>query len=495
MTKIPRLTKKSEERISASLSKVAALTNAGESPNDAIVKVASDQRISAGHVRLMVRAFNNGCSLGHIRNHENLTEKAASFPLADAGEILERMFPSEVKTPAEQKAASIIGDDYSMSPVGWLQRRARATRRTALTKAAADCGSEESKAPPYPEDPRRMGKKALSQLHDLRREHERAKDAAIGACYKVAAAVNDVGEYFRRPDALDITEVRVNTQAVLGDPGGRLVAHAAAFTKKATVRSDHWLFNEHRADRFTHPVDWEAEPYLLIKTALDAMGDFTEKRKTLDKFEEELVEKRAEILSPFGLSPETDVIVGSVWDNQSQTKQAAGLLGLGLAGFMGGSARGLAAKLSPASHEDLVQEKLQELASPEHEDKLRAIRTQTMIHEMMTGDPVISGYDPEEVMEAYNHLAEVAPRAMQQRVMAQGLIRRYLEQASAIDPFDVGQMLDVEKSLIDRDMPQQLMANQSPGVSRELGPPQSKPRGTSETVQPTPNIIDEVFKS
>ncbi len=484
MTKIPRLTKESEERISSALTKVAALTNAGESPNDAIVKVATERKIPVGHVRLMVRAFNNGRSLGHIRNHEKLTEKAASFTLADASEVLERMFPSQIKTPAEKAAAVAVASDYNLSPEGWLRRRARAAQRAALTKAAADRGSEESRASPYPVLPERMGKKAVSRLADLRREHQMVKDAAIAACYGVADTVNAVGEYFRRPGCYDANEVWLNVKTLLGKRAGKLVKHAADFSKTREITPI----------RMTHVVDWEAEPYSLIKAALDAMTEFNTKRSALDTLEAELPEKRAETLRPFGLSPEMDVIVGSVWDNQSQTKEAAGLLGLSLAGFMGGSARGMAEKIAPKSQEDLVQDKLQELGSPEHEDKLRSIRMQTMIHEMMVGDPVISGYDSEAVMEAYNHLSEVAPRAMQQRVMAQALIRKYLEQASAIDPFDVDQLLDVEGKIIDRDMPQQLMANQAPGPFRELGPPMSKPQGVTEMKPESKNIIDSVFK-
>jgi hypothetical protein len=60
----------------------------------------------------------------------------------------------------------------------------------------------------------------------------------------------------------------------------------------------------------------------------------------------------------------------------------------------------------PDSRETLVQKQLKNLGDPEHEDKLRAIRTQTMLAELMSSDPIISGYSPSEVMEGYNNLAE-----------------------------------------------------------------------------------------
>lgn len=467
MPNIQRLTKESEELISSALSEVAELTNTGTPPNDAIVKVASDRGVRAGHVRLMVRAFNNGRSLGHFRDHNELHDKAASFQLADAGEILERMFPSEVPTPAEKKASVAVSDDYKLPPTGWLKRRQQSeTRRGLMEKAAS--AEKTQKTAEYPELPERAGRKATSQLHDIRRQYERVKGSAYHAAYKVAEDVNAVGDYFRRRDSLNAEEVAINAGRRYGEPGHKLVKNAADFQRNPQPANP------------LRPVDWDAEPYSLVKKALDSMQHFTEKKAALEKFEQELPEKRANCLRPFPETEKPDVITGSVWDAQLQTKSATvnpGLTGMGMAGFMGGAAKGLADKVWPKSKEELVQEELNRLAAPKHEDKLRAIRLKTMIHELMVSDPVISGYDPELVMEAFNHLSEVAPRAMQQRVMAQALVRKYLEQSTAVDPFDVDQMLDVEGKIINRDMPEALTSHQLPGPMRELGPMQQKPRG------------------
>lgn len=465
MSNIPRLTKESEARISSALAAVADLTNSGMAPNDAIVKVASDRKINAGHVRLMVRAFNNGRSLGHLNEHYTLAEKAASFPLADAEEVLERMFPSVVKSASEAHAAVAVSDDYRMSPAGWLKRAYQeSTRKELMTKAAA---APKSQVPAYPPLPARAGRKALSALMDLRREHTRIKDAAIAASYKVASDMNAVGEYFRRVDALPAAEVSQNVAARYGAPGAKLVKYASA-NRKQLPRTG-----------ITHAVDWNAAPYNLIGKAITSMQDFQEKKAALEEYERQLPSARAAHLKPFHL--EQPIITGSVWDDQPGTeKVAVGIVGLGLAAGTGGLARGMAEKLSPKTYEQRVQDQLNKLSQPSHEDQLRAIRTKTMMHEMMASDPVISGYDPETVMEAFNHLSEVAPRAMQQRLMAQALIRKYLEQSAAIDPFDVDQLLDVEGKITGRDMPEQLAANHSTGVARELGPPQSKPRGYTE---------------
>jgi hypothetical protein len=171
-----------------------------------------------------------------------------------------------------------------------------------------------------------------------------------------------------------------------------------------------------------------------------------------------------------------------------------------MAGAVGGTARGLAGKVLPQTREQLVQGKLQELAAPAHEDSLRAIRTRAMINEMMAADPIISGYPADDVMEAFNHLSEVAPRAMQHRLMAQTLIRKYLESAAALDPFDLDQMLNLDSGVAKRDMPEALVGHYDVGQSRELGPPSPKPRGATALAPPSDKgpfeiDVDEAFKS
>jgi len=502
-----RLTKESEQRISNALAKVTDLTNSGTNPDDAIVKVATAAKLPAGHVNLMVRAFNNGRSLGHIREHETLTEKAAAFPLADGRKILERMFPSEVKTAAEEAHGVSISDDYNMSPAGWLKRRAEAARTVSLVKSAEELEIEtkapgggvieveiedgeveveresaeeeaaeeeaEEKEAAYPAYPYRQEKKALSAMHDLRREHQQRKDAAIKSAYDVTNGVEKLANYFRRFDSRPINEVWANAGARYGQTGRGLVEKSTVMFKQAYAQPS----------QVTHDVDWDEAPYSLIKSAVDAIARFNDTKKALADFEAALPEKRAETLRPFA-PDRPNVITGSVWDNQSQTKSAS-FMGLTMAGALGGTAKGLAEKYAPETREELIQKHLKSIADPGHEDHLRAIRAQAMIHEMMSADPVISGYDHSDVIDAYNHLAEVAPRAMQHRVMAQGLIRKYLEQASAIDPFDVEQALKIEGQVADRDMPQQLANVGRMGVSRELGPPNPLPTGAQMPVLPS----------
>ena len=62
MSKVKKLNADQEKQITAALTKVADLVRDGNSPDDAIVKVATEKKLPAGYVRLKTNAL----SLIHI---------------------------------------------------------------------------------------------------------------------------------------------------------------------------------------------------------------------------------------------------------------------------------------------------------------------------------------------------------------------------------------------------------------------------------------------
>ena len=86
------------------------------------------------------------------------------------------------------------------------------------------------------------------------------------------------------------------------------------------------------------------------------------------------------------------------------------------------------------------------LGDPSHENELRKIRAQVMLSEMMSdSENPISGHDPEEVLSAYNELAQLAPRIAEQPAAVQPLLAKRL--AGNVEPFEVREIGDIEKSL------------------------------------------------
>jgi hypothetical protein len=458
MKTLPKLSEASEQRISSALSKVAELIEDGETPTDAITKIASQEQLPAGQVRLMVRAFNTGRSLEHLRAHDTLEEKAASFELADASEILEQLYPSKIKTAAEIHRETVVSDDYSKSSDGWLTRYNKSNKAVSMTKAAA------AKVTPYPTLP---SKRPFSEINELRKQAEAVRLDANRCAYAVVQTMDKVAEYFRNTTAEPLPIVTENAAAVYGRRVHRLMEKVS--TDKTVSKM--WKHQD-RYKNAIGPVDWTREPYNLVKAALDAVDQFAAAQENLNDAEVVHSEKRAEVLRPFRGDLPIKPIYGSAWTLGSE-KQALGGFArdVGAMSLANAVAEFATKRMGTESDKnEMMQDSMNELADPAHEDKLRAIRQQALVHELMAGDPVISGYNYNDVIQAHNHLSEVAPKAMQNRVMAQTMLRKYLEQGQNMDMFDSTQLLEANNKLNDRDMPE-TMKGYMTGSMRSMGDP------------------------
>lgn len=119
--------------------------------------------------------------------------------------------------------------------------------------------------------------------------------------------------------------------------------------------------------------------------------------------------------------------------------------------------------LSPRSDEKIEREALQEVFDPSHEAEMQKIKTQAMLTEFMSTDPIISTFEPEEISSAYNHISQLAPRAALQPSLMRGLLRKMLQQQDTMEAFDVEQLTKIEQNLKKLETPER-----TPAVSGRL---------------------------
>jgi len=82
----------------------------------------------------------------------------------------------------------------------------------------------------------------------------------------------------------------------------------------------------------------------------------------------------------------------------------------------------------------------------QHEGALRAIKTKMMLNDMISNDPVISGYPVEQVTGVYNKLAELVPALSTQPIAMRGLIANMLQREGGLESMEVKNLLDTEES-------------------------------------------------
>jgi len=96
-----------------------------------------------------------------------------------------------------------------------------------------------------------------------------------------------------------------------------------------------------------------------------------------------------------------------------------------------------------------------ELSNPEHENDLRSVQVNAWLQDMIANDEQIGSHSHQEVANAYNNLAKVAPRAMANPMIAKTTLANYMERSGNVGLYDpqggIAQLIDVENKLKERD--------------------------------------------
>jgi hypothetical protein len=107
----------------------------------------------------------------------------------------------------------------------------------------------------------------------------------------------------------------------------------------------------------------------------------------------------------------------------------------------------------PDSSKQQLENQINELESPDHQNELRKIRAQTVLTQLMS-DPEgpLSQHDPEEVLQAYNEMVQLSPRLADQPAAIGPLLNKKL--MGETEPFEVAEQVNLEKGLKDVQAPQ-----------------------------------------
>lgn len=422
-----KISKQAEDKLLQAIEKTAVLVNDGEDPSGAIAKVAVEDGIPPGNVNLMVHAYNTGRTTRQRIDGDDAMDKSADFPLADASRVLELMYPNDVKTAAEQRRTEAISTEYAIPPTGILQRR----EKRAICSREVDWSLGALPPESYPTEPMARMRKAYNESEWLQRKVVEARVATSDAREKMARTFMELTDYFRRPEALPIPIVGEQVTIMHGDKGQQVMDQLIKVTPGLMK------FSKHKAaDKKPGLGVADGEPYALISQLLDEVDAYKEKKATYEGVYKDAAERSEALLRPFVQPRPHSVLEGPPFSVGSE--KAAGFLTGALSGAL------LKKVFTPKPSTAGVESTFSELTDPEHEQRLRGIRAQAMLQDLIINDPVIAGYEPGETMGAYNEIVQMAPRAADKRLLMQGLLRKRLAQG-LLDPYEVEQILSTEE--------------------------------------------------
>lgn len=411
----------------------------GLSPNEALQKVAQTFHYSPGFLKAACNAFNTGRQLAQWNANDSVLDKLASFPLADYEAIHNKMWGAE-----QEKAASFsyISPRF-MTYDDQVRQELLRMDISSMTKSAS---AQEVHPLVADEQADNRAKRAYAHFDYYRRLLDEARREKSAAAAKLDASILALEDYFRKfaYDRLPLAQVEHAAAVYYGEPGRALVAHVAeAFPaeKRASAYPKTW-------SGFHQPADRNKAPYTLIADAIKRAQDFHSAARGLTAAEEKMATAKDGV-APFS-QPRYENANGSQLTltpsliPDTGVKQADAVSGLS-SGLGFGMARGLA-DYATKGQDKKVQSQIEELDSPEHLNELRKIKAQTVLTQLMS-DPEnpLSGYDPEEVLSAYNEMVQLSPRLADQPAAIGPLLNKRL--VGNTEPFEIGETLKLEEGL------------------------------------------------
>jgi len=459
------------------------------SPNSALVKVSRDLSLLPGQTRAAVNAFNNGRQVAQWKANTPVLDKLAEFELADYDVIHDAVWGGDEKKANDHylSLGTTVHEDYASEPK-WVDMRDKQKLaaldiplRTDIVKEASDRVDEHE----FRHDSNRRASSAWSTFSMSRRTYEDQRSKHAAAKDNLGIRLNILSNYFKKfaQDRLPFDVVDKTVATYYGSQGRALmevVAEQFPKEKRAADSKRYW----------EAPIEMNAEPFTFVRNAVEAAKKLNITKSALD-MSEEAFNNAEEALRPFSQAPSQssqeitefspflidgkeggheqpagqlprhdchgvhpdqthEEWVREEFDNPptrdwEREKEAAG--GLLAGAIIGGGAKPIMESLIGGEDVRKEVDKVENmLGSPDHENELRKIRAQVMLSEMMTdSDNPISGHDPEDVLEAYNDIAQFAPRVSEQPAAIQPLLAKRL--AGNVEPFEVKEMGDIEKAL------------------------------------------------
>lgn len=411
-----------EERLVGAVKRAVDLVRGGDNPTDALEKIARADGFGPGRIRILGHAYNTGSQLSQWDSKASILNKLAEFPLADPEQVIARIY-------GEEKQAEI--DPAYFRPPDWLKQPRRMEKAAAVLPAPVT-GPQlfETRMTQVESNIQRLKHAADNYVQRAELEEDRVK-----------ACANRLEAYFRKSasDRLPFAHVEHAAVTYLGEAVRPLLD---MLYKRAHLR-------EPRDDgklRVTRAVDQRFTPFADLDEAMKSAAECGRMRLHATEKKKEVEAAKQAMLRPFPKAGEPEK------ENTLWSEKAAGILGTPAAGAFLGSMLSRTIGNAPKSNNELVEDAWMDLEDPEHANELRKIKAHAILTQLLTDpDDPISGHEPDRVLQAYNEISQVAPRAAENVASLRPLLRKRLEGHQ--EPFEVKEMTDIEKGIAQSKLP------------------------------------------
>ncbi len=398
MSAIRPVSNDNEARLAKVVQQTIELTNAGTDPTEALAKVAAAHDLGSEFIKRAAELYNASRTIAHIKANTG-EDRAESFPLAVADTAKARCAILHKKEAAIDPGEGVFGDYMALPEAPTVEKAAAAPSANVQYLRLRRTGSE----------PRR----ALAEAAVAKTASELTRQHALAAA----------ADALRRAGAIEkVAEAMHHTY---GETGRLILAVAAEEACRSLPTRE-----KVASSAFTL-ADPAVAPYAELFALLEASENYAQKRAEYLACEAELAAHERTY---------ADFRKSAFLDAAAPMTYAASAI------------PGLIAAPKPADPNKEL-EKLLDLASdPMHEAEVDALDTEVALNELMASDPVIGQYDDDDVIQAYNELSRLAPRAVRQPSVLRATLRKYLESGPTADArnmemYEADQLLGMEQRM------------------------------------------------
>ena len=417
------LSKEAETLILDAIQDVCGYVSEGSQPTEAVVKTAAARDLPPNFIRLVCQGYNTGATTYQREKSASVLDKLADFPLADPEQAVMELYPEKPKTDAEKKASAIVSSEYSAPP-------------KPLVKVAKYVSIPRNPVEPYKRDSNMTMKTAFNKALSEKQDHGARRHKYAAAQDTLLATLGSLGNYFAKSSydrSWSFEDVDAVARQVYGDSGREVMNYIH-------TRNDAGEKRASEIATISKPVNWDMDPFTTLDSCVKAARSVSKLRKEYEISFTSTREKVSELTAPFVESPKRKNL--SVLGNPRQEK-SSGIM----QSIVGSSIAKSMTKTHAPDSASVMEEKVHEkLTDPDHLNELRAIKAKAQIYDYLRNDEIISGYDPDEVLNAYNEIAGMNPRSATQPAIMRPLLRKRLT-AGAIEPYEAKEMADIEKTL------------------------------------------------
>lgn len=377
------MTRREEEDLVRAVREAAYHYVQGDTPVDAIVKVATARNMPREHVNRVVEAFNVNATLAHFQRAEG-AEKAAEFPTANLDEVFDRLYPKEIDSPVKEAALT-----WTPGPEAYMEH----TDFTAET---------------LPSFSDKRASRGMSEAH----------------------AIETVADEYRR-EVATLTCAR----STLGQYGEQLMEAIDKYAAYFTPLDGHAV-NEIEDENLRAFV---VERVPQLRKAGVASAGRTDGAYARALAARDLYAKQAQLVA--AAEAELEKSAALVVERLAVVK-GAGFAG----GFTGGLASAVLSDITDTNTSKDKDKINLQMSAPEVVAERKGIQTQAMLKTILEDDDVLKHAPQAEVVKAYNDLARVAPMVSANPMLLRGWMRRVVE-SRGLDPFDMHELVKTEKDL------------------------------------------------